>query len=240
MGLMDNAKTWVINWLDLDNQTPRTKELKKLEEYYDGKHDPQLKVKYNRFDDNLSVNLCGLIADKSVSALVGDPSEGHGLSWTFPSELDGVKDKPIEWLDTVWDQNNKEILLHKNALSGSKFGYPAFKIVPDGEGNYRLINIKTKLLTVETNPQDEDEVIKYIITYKVVENDKKTLYREITLPSGAGWSIETRKQEGRKQWELVSPPVFWEYDFPPILAWQNLPNNESPYGRSDIENRSEY
>ena len=67
------------------------------------------------------------------------------------------------------------------------------------------------------------------------EGDQEVRYREETTPSGAGWQIVTLKQKGRETWEATAPPVAWAYPFPPILAWQNLPVTDSPYGRSDIE-----
>ena len=235
MGALDNAKTWIVNWLGIEQQTPRDKELKRLDEYYEGEHKEQLKVKPAAFNDNISANFCGLIVNKAVSALVGDPADGHGLSWTFPSELDGVKDAPIEWLDTVWDENNKEIFLHMNALAGAKYGYPAVKIVTDGVGGIELVNIKTKLLKVETDPQNAAKIIKYVIQYIQEEDNKQVQIREVTEPSGDGWSISTYRKVGAQKEVLDGTPVFWPYPFPPILSWQNLPDDDSPYGQSDIE-----
>lgn len=243
MTLKDTVRGWLINLLDLNDLTDvatrnRIERLANLRDYYDGMHKQQLRVKPGKFDDNLTVNLVGLIVDKSVSALVGDPVDGQGLTWTFPSETEDNVPKQVSWLSEQWENNKREIFLHKNALSGAESGFPAVKLVPDGAGNIRLINLNPLLLTVENDAQDADKVTRYIIRYIVVENDRQVAYREDTFPTNPeaiAWTIETKRQVGGKRWELVNPPVLWQYDFPPILEWQNLPVTDSPYGRSDIE-----
>lgn len=254
MILKDIAREWILNLLDLNDLTDiatrnRIERLAQLRDYYDGMHRAQLKVKPNKFDDNLVVNLIGLIVDKSVSALVGDPADGHGLTWTFPSETTTkdksgksitVKPRQIQWLDEQWDANQREIFLHKNALVGAESGFPCVKLVPDGIGDViRLINLNPLLLTVETDEQDQETVNKYIIRYIVNENNKQVAYREETIPAQdeppyTSWIIVTKKQISGRTWEVVDSTE-WAYSFPPILAWQNLPCTDSPYGRSDIE-----
>lgn len=251
MTIRESVRTWLINLLDINDLTDtaarnRIERLAELRSYYDGLHKAQLKVKPGKFDDNLTVNLVGLIVDKAVSALVGDPADGQGLTWTFPSEAmtKGDKEitvvpKQIQWLSAQWEANHREIFLHKNALSGAESGYPCVKLVPDGQGNIRLINLNPLLLTVQTASQDADKVIEYCIRYIVVENDKQVKYQEETKPAQdegeiTSWILETKKQISGGRWEVVDTTP-WLYPFPPILAWQNLPCADSPYGRSDIE-----
>jgi hypothetical protein len=251
MGIRETVRSWLVNILDLNDLSDiatrnRIERLAELRSYYDGLHKEQLRVKPNKFDDNLTINLVGLIVDKSVSALVGDPADGRGLTWTFPSEdgldedANGVTVKPpqIDWLDKQWEANKQEILLHKNALVGAESGIPCIKLIPDGAGNIKLRNVNPLLLTVNVDEQDCELVTGYQIRYIVMENDKQVVYREDTLPAnpeGTSWTIETKKQAGGKKWEPVGPAVLWAYPFPPILHWQNLPATDTPYGRSDIE-----
>ena len=250
MSAKDMLRNWLINLLDLSDVTDvatrnRMVRLAELRDYYDGIHARQLKVKAGKFDDNLTINLCGLIVDKSVSALVGDPADGHGLTWTFPSESGDTEPKQITWLNEQWQANNREIFLHKNALIGAETGFPCVKLVPDGIGkSLRLINLNPLLVTVQTDEQDSDTVTGYYIRYIVTENDKQVVYREETTPGPTSaedgtilplsWLVVTKKQVSGKRWEIVST-VNWLYPFPPILAWQNLPCTDSPYGHSDIE-----
>jgi hypothetical protein len=248
MSLKDTLKRMFTDFLGINEVDKalqqRIDKLAELKDYYDGLHKQQLRVKAGKFNDNLSINLCGLVVDKAVSALVGDPSKGNGMRWEFPSEttVDPKTNKKVRtddlrftWLDEIWNMNNKEILLHKNAMSGAYSGAPAFKIVTDGMGGIRLINLNPMLWTVETDPQDQELVTKYIIRYVVVENGKEVAYREESINEGSRWVIETKRQISGNRWENVLAPVLWDYDFPPILDWQNLPDETSYYGRSDIE-----
>ncbi len=244
MDLRSTVRNWIINLLDLNDLTDvaarnRIERLAELRSYYDGMHKAQLKVKPGKYDDNIIVNLCGLIVDKAVSALIGDPADGHGLTWTFPSEAGEGEPRQITWLNEQWEANQREIFLHKNALVGAESGFPSVKIVPDGNGSIRLVNLNPLLLTVEVDPQDGDNVKEYCIRYIVNENDRQIAYKEETKPAQeappyTSWLIETKRQAGGKRWEVVES-VDWLYEFPPILTWQNLPCTDSPYGRSDIE-----
>lgn len=240
MGIKETVRTWFVNLFDLDDlynsaQKERAKRLEELSAYYDGDHKKQIKVRPFRFDDNIVINLCRLIIDKAVSSLVGDPDDGDGVYWTFPSDNGEETPKHVQWLTDVWDGNNRPILLHKNALSGALSGFPAIKTVPDGEGGIQLKNIDPNILTVETDPQDVEKIVAYTITYVVLENDKHVRYREVTKQNGESWVVETQRMRGTDRWEAVGPPVLWAYPFPPILTWQNLPAIGTPYGRSDIE-----
>lgn len=254
MSLKDTVRSWIVNLLDLNDLADtatrnRIERLAELRDYYDGIHKQQLRVKPGKFNDNLTINLVGLIVDKAVSALVGDPADGHGLRWEFPSETTIDKktkkkvyspSKAITWLDEQWEANGRDSFLHKNAMSGAASGFPAIKLVPDGDGNIRLINLNPLLLDVNTDPQDSEKVTAYVIRYIVTENDRQVAYKEETKPTNpdsetSSWTIETRRHVSGKHWELTTPPVLWMYPFPPILVWQNLPATDSPYGRSDIE-----
>lgn len=253
MSAIDTVKGWINNWLGRDLYTDaatraRLEHLAQLSDYYDGIQKHQLTVKGGKFNDNLTINLVGLIVDKSVSALVGDPSEGHGLTWTFESEQGDTKPPQIEWLDEQWEANKRDIFIHKNAQSGAESGMPAIKFVPDGAGNVRLINMNPLILHVETDPSDVDTITKYLIQYTVPVNGKDVTYRQTTVPGAtqqanedesvtelpASWIITNERREGGGKWETVSTRT-WEYPFPDILLWQNLPATDTPYGVSDIE-----
>jgi hypothetical protein len=242
MSVKDSLKTWLINLLDLGDVSDtaysnRAEQIARLEAYYGGDQPEQLKVKPGKFNDNLVVNLGKVIIDQAVSALVGDPADGAGVTWTFPSETGEEVPAHVEWLNNQWQANNQEIFLHRNALGGAKTGFPAIKLVPDGSGNIRLVNIKARLLTVEVDEQDEDKVEEYIIRYRVMEDNQTINYRETTVPNNSetGWIVTTERQRGAGRWEAVGPSVAWPYEFAPILAWQNLPCDYSVYGLGDLE-----
>jgi hypothetical protein len=240
MSIIDTIRNGLRSWImtgDVDEEVRKRKErLILYQEYYEGNHIRQLRVKPGKYDDNLAINIVGLIADKAVSALVGDPADGQGLTWTFESETVDATPPQIEWLNAQWEANHQQIFLHKNALQGAESGIPAVKTVPDGAGNIRLVNINPLTLTVDTDAQDVETPTAYHIEYNTIENDRQVAHREDTIPNNdTSWLVNTMKQIGDK-WEQVGPSVLWPYPFPPLLVWQNLPALDCVYGRSDIEN----
>lgn len=234
MTIKDSLRNWLLDLLGIDATTQAMKErIERVDEYkafYQGDQPPQLKVKPGKHDDNVTVNLTSLIIDKSVSALVGDPADGEGVTWEFET----LNENAVNWLDEVWSANNKEIFIHKNALSGAISGFPVIKIVPDGEGNIKLINMDSDIVFLETNPQDKEDITGFVIRWLTEEDGRQVSYKEETRPQGSIWIIDTKRFKGGNNWELINS-VTWPYAFPPILAWQNLPSLDL-YGTSDVQN----
>jgi hypothetical protein len=64
--------------------------------------------------------------------------------------------------------------------------------------------------------------------------------RALTTPrqvETGNWIIREFKLDKTTQnkWQQIGQDIRWEYSFPPILHWQNLPDPEGAYGLSDIE-----
>jgi hypothetical protein len=215
-----------------------------LATYYVGNHRPQLKPKENPktgaiTDDNVIMNFTGLAVDRSVSRLFRG-----GIDFNLP---DGAEAQE-EYIERVWDLNKKEIILYQAGLHGAVYGTTYFKIAPDGitdpyTGDVypRLIPIDPEIIRIITDPQDMNVVAKYHIEYKVKIQEaefvvKEVAYREITERRGNGWVITYEKQEGQSsKWQKYMPDTVWDYDFPPILHWKNLPSLKSCYGDSEID-----
>ena len=234
MTIRDSLKSWLLDLLGVDSVSQamkaRVEQIDEYKEFYVGNQPASLKIKPGKHDDNVTVNLTSLIVDKSVSALVGDPADGHGLRWEFETS----SEQAVNWLDEVWSQNDKEVFLHENALSGAISGFPVIKIVTDGEGGIpELINMESDIVYLETDPQNKKKITAYVIRWLAVEDDRNVAYKEETKPNGDTWVVDTYKHRSGSRWDLVKS-VTWEYDFPPLLVWKNLPSLDI-YGRSDIQ-----
>lgn len=61
---------------------------------------------------------------------------------------------------------------------------------------------------------------------RIYQTDEVTAWQEThyILEKGTGY-----------RWQQVGDVVDWDWPFAPIVSWQNLPDAESPYGLSDIE-----
>lgn len=231
MGFIDTFRNTLIDRL-ADFLLPpdllaRRKELAGYRNYRAGKQDKQLKIKPMQIDDNITMNFTGLVIDRSVSMLFG-----KGL--TFDYESDTVE----EYLDTVWDANRKEILLHKIGLTGAESGTWYVKIIPDGKvykGKTvpRLVVLDPLLMSIETAQDDMETVTGYNITYMTQKNGKEVVFREHTyLNESNQWQIDSGYVQHDRF--VVEEEVIWQFDFPPIIHGKNLPTIEMPYGDPDV------
>ena len=224
-------------------------------DYYAGTHRKQLKVRAGQADDNLAVNFTQLVTERGVSMLLGE-----GVEFDLPGEPDEAGNQPPaqEYIDRVWKANKKDILLHKTAQFGSWHGTVYLKIVPDGTGDElgllpRLIPLDPVYMEIETMPEDIDTVLRYTMRYNVMLGGKDVARKEeverLQVPVNdkgeplqegqdiaglmdAGWQIIESTMEGGR-WVVTSTEV-WNYPFPPIVHWQNLPFAGQVYGMPDV------
>lgn len=241
--LASDAGNWMAEKVAYYMTTPREQALKSLQNYYEGNHPAQLRVKQGQDNDNLTMNWIGLAVDRAVSMLVGG-----GVEFKYPEEAKAQG----EYIDRVWDANKRRIFLHDDALDGATWGTVFIKIVPDGirdlytnEKFPRLVLLDPKFMSVETSPMDKSEVEKYVMQFKVVIDGKEHVFKEITRHSQPDDFEPTEEAEERDTWlvEMFEYVNGWQllsrvefpYDFPPIHHNKNLPSIHSVYGMSDIE-----
>lgn len=233
MGIFDWFRDWLLEPLLKEDQARMT-DIELARDYRRGNQRQQMRVRAGQADDNLIINFSGLIIDRGVSMLFG-----NGV------EFDCESEEQAEYLKRVWDANKQQILLHRLALSGGESGTCYLKIILDGttdksgEALPRLVSVDPLWVRMETNPEDFDQVDKYIICYKTTGPDGKEMARRQEIeydPESDTWTITDwyASDATRGKWELLNDPIPWEYPFPPILHWQNLPNAFSVYGQPDI------
>lgn len=250
MGWTDGLKSAVLSWLLSADLPPADKarveaELK-MRSYALGAHPRQLRVKPGGGDDNLTTNFAGLIIERGISLLYGS-----GISF------EAVDDPQQAWLDEVWTANKQAQVLYRLAQFGGVYGTPYIKIIPDGltrKGKTypRLVALQPLWMRIDAQDEDYEQIERYICEYSFVESGRTFTRREVTervrayeeqpgrpdpvqTNDTAGWLV-TRYLKGPTsiRWEQDGEPVEWPYMFPPIHHWQNLPDGESQYGRSDI------
>ena len=151
--------------------------IKKRTEYRTGEQNKQLASKFGKPDDNVRSNLIGKIVNQSIYLLLSS-----GVLFDLPGE--GTKEQ--EWIDACWKANNKDILMINLAMNAADAGTGYLKIIPDGMagklGNKevlfpRIVNLDPKNIEMVTNPEDFEQVIRYIITYQTVGPDEKPRLR---------------------------------------------------------------
>ena len=242
MGYVDTIRMWARGFLGIDQeQDKRQREYVRLEDYYRGNQRKPLRVKVGQADDNTLVNFCALVVNRGVSFLIGD-----NLTFDLPGD-DTTTEQ--EYIDATWHANKKEILLYKAALRAGKFGTGYFKIMPDavehkGVKYARLISLDPRLMRIICAPDDMDNTTAYDMRWMEERPDvmgrmTEIYVREYTVSQTNGdgdktWIVQSMTSKDGVKWELVDE-VTWDYDFPPIVDWQNLPREDMRYGDSDLE-----
>lgn len=221
-----------------------------LGDYYNGDQRKQLIVKQDPktlrvIDDNIIQNWVRLVTDRSTSRLYKG-----GVKFKLPEGSDAQQ----EYLDQVWNLAKQEILLYQLGIYGANYGTCFVRINPQdafdpftGKEYTSIKAVHPNHIRVFTAPDNVDEVEKYVIEFSYTKEKDNRAYevceREIIKHAdneqGEGdkdtWVIERWKQEGGGVWKMEGEPIAWDYDFPPVLHWKNLPSLYGAYGNSEID-----
>jgi hypothetical protein len=204
-------------------------------DYREGRHKQQIKPKPGRTDDNVYINFSGLVIDRSISMLFG-----KGIEFDLPGEGDDTPED--KYIKAVWDANKQEIFLHKLGMSGGTDGTGYIKIVPDelefnGIVLPRLVKLNGALVNIKTSMEDYEKVLEYKIQWSDVEDNGNEIARKQThTPTDNNtWLIQDYRASNLTggKWQLFNAEE-WPYKFSQILHFQNLPDDNDIYGKSDI------
>ncbi len=261
MGLINNLNAWVrarvVGWLEGvwdSTYTDRVNNILLRRNYRLGEQKRSLKPSREGYDDNIVGNFLGLALDRGISLLFGKEVK-------FDFGKDANKEA-VDFINDIWEANNKPILLHDLAQYGGEDGTVFVKLVPDEEKQWRIVPQDPVFKDVITDPDDSEKVISYITQYKYYDFDNNEISRRETITAGnyfknvtadeggnaitvimqgdpneiaPNWHIENfilSRKTGGK-WTLESEEV-WPYPVPPIVHWKNLPFPGNVWGMPDI------
>jgi len=212
-------------------ETNRLEQFRKAWDAYYGNLPKPLKVKPGKQDDNIRLNFCRLIVDKSVYFLFGKPLE-------FELE-EGVDTKAEQWLQDCWQHNRKMTTLQKLGINGGVCGHCFIKIHWNPGMEYpRLIVLDPETVTVTLAADDISEILSYKIQYPSREpkSQKPIMVRQVIEKDGNFWRIKDQigSVENLNSWTTTQEQN-WPYAWPPIVDCQNLPAPNEFWGTSDIE-----
>src|SRR3990172_5136143 len=243
MSLISNINSWirtkVVGWLEggtSNAYTARANSLLNRREYRLGAQRQFLKPNRDGYNDNIVSNFLGLALDRGISLLFGKPIE---FEWG-----ENADDGFIEWIDSIWEANNKPILLHKLAMYGGEDGTVFVKLISDDEKAWRIVAQDPIFKDVLTDPDDDEKVVRYITQYKTVDLNEKEVAKRETMIVGnwedttqplTSWLIrnEINSRDTGGKWVVINEEV-WPYPLPPIIHWQNLPMVGNIWGMPDI------
>lgn len=239
MSILTKIRDWFLEPLTGSPERERLDQIDRVRDYRQGDQRLPLKISPGRIDHNVLINLIGPVIDRTVFLLFG-----HGVDFDLPGEGESSED---EYLQEVWNLNKQEILLHKVATIGAEVGTCAIQLTPEGwyssklgRNVPRMSVVDTALMEIDTDPNDVDQHTMYTIQY-VVKNEQgkdEAHKREVKRVMGedgrvSSWTIDDYVASRSGKWQHVGSTP-WEYFFPPIIAWQNLPLVGTPYGQPDI------
>jgi hypothetical protein len=214
---------------------------------YNGNLGDALKVRSGSPNDNVYLNFCKLVVDKSVHFLFGDK-----LNYDLDSESPERNDKEA-YLDDVFRYNNLPVLLQRWATNGGVCGHAFIKIVVQQDTPYpRLLVLDPGSVTVCTRPDDHAAVTAYEIHWQVKTNQKTEKHKQVIAAgewfldgttsadkfTAKYWTIVhlvLDNSGGNATWKLTEDEVIlWDFPFPPIVDCQNLPAPNDYWGASDL------
>lgn len=206
-------------------QRKRAEKYALLWRYYRGEHKRPLKRKQGMPDDNVIINHSRRIVDKGVAFLFG-----HELGMELQ---EGETTDAERRLRDIWRANGDMAWLHDLALNGAVCGTFYVQIVPREGRLPKLVNLDPGIVFPEWNPQDVDEAWAYQLRYSNGDRVQRDIY---TLAEDGEtwvfWREELRRGEG---WLEIRERQEWPWPWSPILHGKNLPNPNSFYGLSDLE-----
>ena len=223
---------------------PRKLQGAKATLYRNGWQVAPLVVRPGQSDDNIVMNMIGLVVSRTVSLLFGD-----GVKFDLDGKGESAAD---EWLADALKANRQSELLHDLGEYGALNGTIAVQFIPDGLARAgqlypKVLTVNPQYLTILTNPHDYTDVNGYRIEYQVQEpNDRMRNFRRDILrqraPAVDGeagvdaptfWTITDYLEADNGVMEQVSE-MRWDKPWAPLLAGKNLPKAGSAYGSPDV------
>lgn len=202
---------------------------------YRGNHPKPLKVREGEPDDNVRLNLAGLVVDTGVDALFG---QDLVLSITSGGTTD---ERASEYVRGVFEANREMLLLQSAATNGAVAGHAAIRLLPPVAGAPtgtlpRLLVVDPEMLRVVWHPDDVGTVEAYVLQWSALTDDgKEAGHRQIIQRDGTGWMITEQVSDarGRGDW-ITTDETAWKYGWSPIVDTQNLPEPNAYWGRPDL------
>lgn len=216
--------------------------------YYYGDHPKPLKVRANRVDNNVIINLVALHADHTVSFAAPE----------FPKlELDPDADTPQEEkLKAFWDAVGGDVWLTNTMLAGLLGGHVFVRMLPPAEPGAlpRVVTLNPANVLVAWADDDYETALWYEVYYRAGKMQRR---QDILSPgliegqdidlgdetfarvSGEEWVIREWERPVKKageqggEWTPVGVTV-WPYAQPPIIDWQHLPRPGAYYGGHEL------
>ena len=202
---------------------------------YRGDQPKPLRVLPGEPDDNVRLNLAGLVVDTGVDALFGQDIRVEVMAG------DAMDDTATTYVHDVLDANREMLLFQSAATNGAVAGHAAVRIVPAPKGSPvgtapRLLVVDPEMLRVVWSPDDVGTVMAYVLQWAAIdERGREYGRRQIIARDGQAWMITEQESNDTNsaRWTTMAETP-WQYGWAPIVDTQNLPEPNAYFGRPDL------
>lgn len=218
-----------------DADRTRHERIHRAWQIYRGDQPKPLRVIPGEPDDNIRLNLAGLVVDTGVDALFGQDIRIE------VADADVVDEERTGYIHDVLDANREMLLFQATATNGAVAGHTALRILPPPPGSPmgilpRVVSVDPEMLRVVWSPDDIGMVEAYVLQWPAIDDyGRRYAKRQIIQRDGSQWQIV--EQESRDiqsaRW-ITTKETPWRYPWAPIVDSQNLPEPNSYWGRPDI------
>lgn len=212
-------------------ETDRIERYKIFWTYYNGQHKKHLKRRLTPTgygpDDNVIINLSRRVVDKGVNFLFSKP-----VQWQL-NESGQTANETL--LAEIWGSpENQMAFLTELALNGGVTGDAYIQIVPPNDSNPlpTLVNLNPSLVYPKTNPSNINE--EWAFEIRFMNGDILSRHIHSKNEDKQSWSIWT-EQFDQGKWVVIGDITIWPFSWPLIVHIKNLPNPNSYFGLSDLE-----
>lgn len=210
-----------------DNQRAILAKTQALWKYYNGDFkawlQPKLLPNGNMIDDNVKIKLARKVVTKGNYFLFG-----KGLNWQLDNK---TATTPEIVLQSIWgNQETQNAFLSEVGINGGVTGTFHIQIVAK-ESGLSLKNLNPMWVFPTVDPNNNDEALQYDLRFSVGDD----IFRILHSKKDSGFWDYTKEQYTRSKWVTIEPAKEWPFQWPFIVSGKNLPNPNSFFGMSDLE-----
>lgn len=173
-------------------------------------------------EPQITANFCESFVNKSTAFLM---SKG----WYIIDKNDDYSSDNIEYLNRIWGYNNKDLLSYEMSQMGSICGDVYMLVVPDQEGNLKIVMIPPMFVSPKFHPANKDLLLSAIVQFPT---------RSVNDQTGVN-SFFTMEIDSKKIVQYVDEKLISTFNHNlnemPLVFIKNRPLAGSAFGVSDLK-----
>lgn len=184
---------------------------------------PKLLPNGSMIDDNVKIKLSRKIVNKGNNFLFG-----KGLTW----QIDDTKVSPQEKvLSEIWgNQESQNALLSELGINGGVTGTYYLQIVSKQNQPIRVKYLDPRYVFPQVDA-DTDEPNLFDLRWMIKDETYRLIHAK---QDNNTWDFQ-REKWIKDRWVADSPLEIWPFEWSFVIGGKNLPNPNSYYGCSDLE-----